>query len=925
MDIKMNTPGLPTTLQGGESEHLLSTNDLLEVLEGTVEAASAERCHTEPVREWLHRHLGNKDDRYVLSLRDWQKESADLQDGPSKNLATFILGVALLHQQSRETSVDAPVHPVSSGTIALIWDLIRDGIVDGCPRITPERTTQGFFAVPLCNLLDPEGHPKELISLHVWLADGERGIRDLAAYSHRSESRSWVLAGKGTHHSFDVREVERTELAQATHAVYNTIGDRGEGENKGDEYETWRRRGSLFLHAQDIRADAYTRNMSYVVPANSYHHTEVDPEEIYAVLIRRDVSNGSAADARVLGPKDGAEYIEQMRDPYTITAASLVDVVDTLRRFELLVQEGRQRSGEAEWEPAQRAIRDAIDVCSSPTSALLHEQRYLAIAIAELGNISRRFGHYERARTILEELLSTLAKPSLLCAEIYGELGIICRHLGRLDEAKSALEAQYAMAKELGWERGTCRAVGNLGMINYQLSQTTHDDGLLDTATRQLQDRVEQVRRLKETADGSRALDWNKLTAWEGIGLARLSLCHTARGNFQEAIETARASLDCNYASGDPTVVAMSRLFYGRALLLGGRRNEALAEFNPAGTCTPAMALCKEPSEEHRGYLGALVEDLGVRLDVVDEQGYSALDYAVFSGDDEAERLVIQGLERRLLRDQVKRHRTEAYLRKGYRELFQEALRPVLLENKSHDGLQRLRVVYADALAADKSKGELFDRLKFVRYRDFEKFGRLPMSTEGQTQVFNPKKAGEGGEANFIVFFSYTWCWNKKAGIPSPDDEEHTQYGRMIGALEAFLAQHPWIDPAKLGIWLVCPIFMCAAVLCADKFDQDYACVDQLSPATGVNALPLNLMQCNTVISLFDERYYSRAWCSLEVLIVQTLRRAWRMHSWYVYDKEGTLSEAPHGFAIDMTGKQLTYEEERPKLEFLERQSKLLG
>lgn len=84
-------------------------------------------------------------------------------------------------------------------------------------------------------------------------------------------------------------------------------------------------------------------------------------------------------------------------------------------------------------------------------------------------------------------------------------------------------------------------------------------------------------------------------------------------------------------------------------------------------------------------------------------------------------------------------------------------------------------------------------------------------------------------------------------------------------------------------------------------------------------------MQCNAVISLFDERYYSRAWCSLEALVVQTLRRAWRMHSWYVCDMEGTLSEAPHEFDVDMTGKELTYEDERPKLEFLERQSKLLG
>ncbi|KAL1940863.1 hypothetical protein VTO73DRAFT_7904 [Trametes versicolor] len=896
MDTKASTS---TTMEDDEGEHLLSANDLLEALEGAIVAARLR----ERVRQWIYDHRGPGNDRSVLPLHHWQREAVALPGGLSKNLMSLVLGIALLRQQSQDTSTNAPAYPVSSGTISLIWDLIRDAVADASLTMEPERSAHGFLAVPLYSRLDAEGRAAALISLHVWLADGERGKQDFAACSYQSAARSWVLAGKGTHHAYEVRELEHTELALATHAVYGSAGDGGDEESTGGEFEDT----AVMVCAEDIRADTYTRNMSYAVPANVYHRTEVDPDEIFATLFHLDAANGVVAAPRVLVPINGAGCLERTRDPGQNTAARLVGVVDTLRRFELLIQEGRQRAGEAEWESAQRAIRDAIDVCSSPASALVHEQRYLAIAVAELGNISRRFGHYDRARTILEELLSAMAKPSLLCAEIYGEFGVICRHLGRLDEARSALEAQYAMARELGWERGTCRAVGNLGMVNYQLSQSTHDDGLLDAATRQLEERVELARSLKETADNGKAPDWNKLTAWEGIGLARLSLCHTARGSVHEAIDAARASLDCNYASGDPTVIAMSRLFYGRALLLDGRRDDALATFNPRGTCTPAMALCKEPSEEYRGYLSALVADLGVHLDVVDEQGYSALDYAVFSGDGDTERLVIQGLERRLPGSQVERHRTEAYLRKGYRELFQEALRPVLLESRNRDGLQRLRVAYADALAADESKGELFDHLKFVRYRDFETFGRLPMSTEGRTQVFDPKRAEEGGEANYIVFFSYTWCWNKKLGIPSPDDEAHTQYRRMLGAVKAFLDLHPDVDPDRLGIWL------------------DYACVDQLSPTAGVNALPLNLMQCNAVISLFDERYCSRAWCSLEVLIVQTLRRAWRMHSWYVCDKKGVLSEAPHDFHIDMEGKELTYEDERPKLDFLERQSKLLG
>ncbi|KAG7152015.1 hypothetical protein HYQ46_012157 [Verticillium longisporum] len=45
--------------------------------------------------------------------------------------------------------------------------------------------------------------------------------------------------------------------------------------------------------------------------------------------------------------------------------------------------------------------------------------------------------------------------------------------------------------------------------------------------------------------------------------------------------------------------------------------------------------------------------------------------------------------------------------------------------------------------------------------------------------------------------------------------------------------------------------------------------------------------QCNAVISLVDGQYYERAWCSVEVMMVQQLRRAYGLHLWYEHIATG--------------------------------------
>ena len=105
----------------------------------------------------------------------------------------------------------------------------------------------------------------------------------------------------------------------------------------------------------------------------------------------------------------------------------------------------------------------------------------------------------------------------------------------------------------------------------------------------------------------------------------------------------------------------------------------------------------------------------------------------------------------------------------------------------------------------------------------------------------------------------------------------------------------------------------------------------------GVSALPMIVAQCDSMISLVDDKYYSRAWCCVEVMIVQTLMKSYGLHHWYEHvlvqpnrdtegnDEQWILREGPLDLEINMVEKELSFEKDRPKVLFLERQSKLLG
>lgn len=65
--------------------------------------------------------------------------------------------------------------------------------------------------------------------------------------------------------------------------------------------------------------------------------------------------------------------------------------------------------------------------------------------------------------------------------------------------------------------------------------------------------------------------------------------------------------------------------------------------------------------------------------------------------------------------------------------------------------------------------------------------------------------------------------------------------------------------------------------------------------------------------------------------MAQTLKKAYELHLWYEEisgegdGKSGTLRPGPTGMEISLAEKHLTYESDRPKVLFLERQTRLLG
>jgi hypothetical protein len=131
--------------------------------------------------------------------------------------------------------------------------------------------------------------------------------------------------------------------------------------------------------------------------------------------------------------------------------------------------------------------------------------------------------------------------------------------------------------------------------------------------------------------DGS---EWAQPRDADGITPQALAQTVGATRNWEQAQGVTLEGDDEN-----ATVMGYYRFFRGLGLLQAGRREDALQYFNPPKGCTPAQAFAREPSQQHREYIKKLIE-VEADLDLVDESGYTALDYAVQNGDTETEALI---------------------------------------------------------------------------------------------------------------------------------------------------------------------------------------------------------------------------------------------------------------------------------------------
>lgn len=89
--------------------------------------------------------------------------------------------------------------------------------------------------------------------------------------------------------------------------------------------------------------------------------------------------------------------------------------------------------------------------------------------------------------------------------------------------------------------------------------------------------------------------------------------------------------------------------------------------------------------------------------------------------------------------------------------------------------------------------------------------------------------------------------------------------------------------------------------------------------------------QCDAMLSLTDDSYYERAWCSVEVAMIQVLVRSYSpgQHQWLeVRPRTGPgpveLVEGKADLNFDVATLKLTHESDRHQVAFLHRQSKIL-
>ncbi|KAI6014697.1 hypothetical protein EDC04DRAFT_2904001 [Pisolithus marmoratus] len=351
------------------SECKILPAELSRVFSGVVVATKTPEDVATPIHQWIS-SCGNKNTSATALLpHEWCKEATlGLAHEDSQQLARVAIGVAFLRGKSRNEQSATPAD------LAMIWGLVRGAITHSMttgPRFNAARSSQGFLSVALCSLLK-DGNIDELYRFHIWLPDGQRGDRNFAVHSHQAFAQSWILAGEGKDYRYSFEPVENME--DATHAQYALSWS--DNKNTSTTYKTHQTSSTVVNTGKLGRTTpiegptVHTRDMSYSIPSAKYHSTEVAPDGFHATLFVFDSHRGFVKDAPVLGPKD-SESSTQFRDPAGVTPAALANMVETMRSWELLMEQGK--------------FEEALKLCESAPD-FPNTARYKQQVLGQLGN-----------------------------------------------------------------------------------------------------------------------------------------------------------------------------------------------------------------------------------------------------------------------------------------------------------------------------------------------------------------------------------------------------------------------------------------------------------------------------------------------------------------------------------------------------------
>ncbi|KAM3413738.1 hypothetical protein BST61_g10426 [Cercospora zeina] len=776
------------------------------------------------------------------------------EQGTLLPLAKVTLGVATLRARSRLQQETSP------SEIEFVWQMLYEALTalgEGPKSFRLSRSAQGFIAIPLCSHVK-HGRIEELFRLHVWLPDSQRGASGFSIHSHQPYAQSWILAGTSVDHAYSAEPITRPGADDL--AIY-TIGwaDSKEAVSAYKTHQSFSKviNTHRYIHPGLVRSRIHTANMSYTIRAGEFHRTEVARDRLHATLFFFDSSRGFVDDAPVLGPAHQESSV-QVREVEAHSAASLAKAVHALRCWEASMQQSAEHEQKADSEASQHALTEALRVChESPT--LSKVPYYRSKVLIDLSRVHRSMGMYPKGAELAERVISEGPATGTLHIQALNELGVISRRLDNLQTSKNLFQEQYGQAIRTCDEQERCRSTLNLGISNYLLFKSNQNSKLLCLAEDQLRESIRLARRLSKRLKSVDLIDVQTL---EALALARLSLCYSARDKRREAVGMTEMSVEPTRSISDPFVRAMSNFLHSRALRDVGEQKKALAMVSVCGAMSPIIAFCRQPSQEHCGYLRELLE-MNANFDIQDRHGYSPLDYATFNEHVDARDIVVQALKRQFLSTgayadvnlEIERRRSEAILRMSYREMFQDKIRPVLTARPA--SVRDIRVAYDRALDLEKGKTTTFDRLKYVRYAGLIRFKRFPRSSDDIVEEYSANST-----VQHIIFISYRWTTRDPWG-KSPDDNERRLYQKTMAAIRDFLDSHPGMDAGALGVWI------------------DVCCIDQDSPLQGIASLPLVVPQCDALISLVDDGYHDRAWCSVEVMIIHALRQAYGIHKWF--------------------------------------------